>query len=308
MRTLLVASAGGHLDELVILAPTLGIDLERALWVTSRSPQTESLLAGKSVTWVPHVGSGEFVKALSRVPSALRLHRRLRPELVVSTGAAQAVPHLIAASTLGCRTTYVESATRLHGPSRTGQVAARLPRASLFAQGAGWGDRRWQSTPSVFDQFVVTPRTSQVGDPSSAVLSLGSERYPFGRAVSAVLAVLPPAAVTWQTGSTVHALPDGSLLRQWVPADELRAAFAAADVVVCHGGVGSVLAALGVGKVPVVLTRTATHGEHIDDHQVEIAEMLARRGLVVLADPDTLSSEHLRAAAALSVTRVVPGD
>ncbi|MFC7766926.1 hypothetical protein [Leucobacter soli] len=152
-KTLLVASAGGHLDELMIHIRRLGIDERQAVWVTSPTAQTESLLDGRDVIWAPRVGSGEVGKAVRGVPAALDIHRRVRPDLVVSTGALFSTPHLLAAALMGCETWFIDSATRVAGPSSTGRFARRFTRARLFAQGEGWGIRpgsgcRACSTPS----------------------------------------------------------------------------------------------------------------------------------------------------------------
>jgi UDP-N-acetylglucosamine--N-acetylmuramyl-(pentapeptide) pyrophosphoryl-undecaprenol N-acetylglucosamine transferase len=57
-----------------------------------------------------------------------------------------------------------------------------------------------------------------------------------------------------------------------------------ADIVVCHGGAGSILAALATGKRPVVMPRRQQHGEAVDDHQTELAHKLASNGVVSLAE------------------------
>jgi UDP-N-acetylglucosamine transferase subunit ALG13 len=295
VTVLLVATPGGHVEELLLLAPRLGIDPHEVQWVTSRTPQTESLLAGETVHWMPHVGSGDLVGSARLLPAALRLNRRVRPRMVVSTGAAAAAPHLVAAAVNGCRTTYVESATRVAGPSQTGKLAQRLPRTTLFVQGEGWGDPRWTPIPDVFAGFEVTERPGPLREVRSAVVTLGTERFPFPRAVERAAALLQGREVFWQTGST-EARVDGEPLPQWVPADELRKACEDADVLITHGGVGSALVALASGKVPIILPRRSAQGEHIDDHQLEVAEVLAERGLAICVDPDELCEEHLRRA------------
>lgn len=303
-RTLLVASAGGHLDELRIHARRLGIDEDEAVWVTSPTAQTESLLAGREVVWVPRVGSGEVRKAMTGVPAAVRIHRRVRPELVVSTGALFSTPHLLAATLARCETWFIDSATRVDAPSSTGRFAQHLTRAKLFAQGDGWGDRRWTPVPSVFDAFEVDRPASSGPAPeiTKAVVTLGSELWPFDRAVERVLELLPGVDITWQTGVTDWR-HEGHQLQQWLPAEELRARIRDADVVIMHAGVGSALVALDEGKVPVILPRRSSRQEMVDDHQVEVAGMLVTRSLAISVDPDELSADHLQAAAGARVRR-----
>lgn len=302
-RTMLVASPGGHLDELRILVEMLNIDQGDAVWVTGRTAQTESLLADREVVWIPRVGSGQMRKAAMGLPMALRIQRRIRPDLLVSTGALFSTPHLMAASLLGCETWFIDSATRVDGPSRTGVFARHLTRAKLFVQGDGWGDPRWTPVPSVFDTFQAQVRAGPTAPHvDTAVVSLGTELWPFRRAVDAALDVLSGTKIVWQTGVT-EVTRDGALLQQWLPAAELHRAFEESVVVVTHAGVGSVLAALDRGKVPVILPRQAAHGEMIDDHQVEFSRMITARSLAVSVDPDEMTLDHVHRAARQSVRR-----
>jgi len=81
----------------------------------------------------------------------------------------------------------------------------------------------------------------------------------------------------------------------------LTQAIGEADVVVAHAGVGTALAALEVGKCPVLVPRRLVHGEHVDDHQTQIATELGSRGLAVSAEADDLTLGHLLAASATRV-------
>jgi UDP-N-acetylglucosamine transferase subunit ALG13 len=62
-----------------------------------------------------------------------------------------------------------------------------------------------------------------------------------------------------------------------VPFDELEALARRADVVVTHGGPGSIMLALAHGRAPVVVPRDPAHGEHVDDHQLRFVQWLAAR-------------------------------
>jgi UDP-N-acetylglucosamine transferase subunit ALG13 len=77
---------------------------------------------------------------------------------------------------------------------------------------------------------------------------------------------------------------------------------AQAEVVVCHGGVGSIVCALRTGHIPVTFPRMKRYGEISDDHQVELTEALAARGLVTVARTgpellDAVASSRVRTAA-----------
>jgi UDP-N-acetylglucosamine transferase subunit ALG13 len=67
--------------------------------------------------------------------------------------------------------------------------------------------------------------------------------------------------------------------------------FHAADAVVTHAGVGSILCARRAGHLPVVVPRRRRYGEHVDDHQVELTQELDALGAVVaLWEMDRLAS------------------
>ncbi|MBC7550376.1 MAG: hypothetical protein H7269_05680 [Cellulomonas sp.] len=66
-----------------------------------------------------------------------------------------------------------------------------------------------------------------------------------------------------------------------MPADQLALAISEADVVICHAGTGAALTALEHGHRPVLVPRRAVHHERVDDHQLQIAHELNRRGLAV---------------------------
>lgn len=287
---LLVCSPGGHLDELLELR---GQDPSSDdLWVTARTAQSESVLRNRNAIFVGPVRSGEVSAATRLLPDAIRIIRRSGATQLCSTGAALAAPFLVAGSALRLETTFIESATRIDSPSRVGRLTEMLPGLTRLHQGFDDERRGWSRTESVFDHFTVRPTNSRAVD--SVIVTLGSERFPFNRAIAALLDVLPNECKTvWQTGYTDTLAVSRGLAQNWFPAEQLYAHVRASDLVVTHAGVGSVLACLKSGKVPVVIPRLASRGEHTDDHQLELARRLGETGLVAVADvslPDSLAS------------------
>ena len=88
----------------------------------------------------------------------------------------------------------------------------------------------------------------------------------------------------------------------FMPFGDMLERFAAAEVVVTHAGVGSVLCATRAGHTPLVVPRLRRHGEHVDDHQVELAEALEQSGAVVAV----WDLEELPAAVASAPARRPP--
>jgi UDP-N-acetylglucosamine--N-acetylmuramyl-(pentapeptide) pyrophosphoryl-undecaprenol N-acetylglucosamine transferase len=238
------------------------------------------------------------------LPTARRLVRDEAPDVVMSAGAALAVPFAIAARWYRTPFHYVESATRLDGPSLTGKMITRIDDRHRWCQaGPPWPG--WRAAGSVFDAFVPSPIAGQ-GPIQRVVVSLGTQaNYGFVAAVEAVLRVLStladPPEVLWQIGSTdvdnllndrSRALGLGNA-RSHVPETELIEAMGAADVVITHAGVGLVTLALASGKSPVVIPRRACRREHVDEHQSQLAAFMSARGLTVAAEAPELTFDAL---------------
>jgi UDP-N-acetylglucosamine transferase subunit ALG13 len=299
--TLLVASTGGHLSELVKLAPRFGLD-ERPTWVTFDSKQSRVVLAGESTVFARHTGPRDYVSVVRNADLARRLLQRRRVDRVISTGAGIALSFLPLARAQGIEAHYVESAARPLAPSLTGRLLARLPGVRLYTQSPSWADRRWRYAGSVYDGFEPGPASDQRPRPLRVALTVGSIRFPFTRLIQRLLAILPKDAevVLWQVGSTPSPngrVPVRTSLEPW----HLMGAYADADVVVCHAGVGSTLEALDCGHFPLVVPRRAAHGEHIDDHQVQLAADVAGRGLALYREAHEITLDDLYEAASRTV-------
>jgi len=125
---LLVGSSGGHLAQLLAVAHLW--DADRRSYVTFDTADAVSLLDGEQVTWAYHPTTRNVRNLLRNSLLAVRELRRRRPDVVVSTGAAVAVPFFLAARTMRIPTVYVEVYDRIDSPTLTGRLCR--PFASLF--------------------------------------------------------------------------------------------------------------------------------------------------------------------------------
>lgn len=292
---LLVASSGGHLTQLLSLSPRI-VPARPARWVTFETDQSRALLADHDVTYVPYIAPRAWRQVARTVPGAWRQLRRDRPAAVVSTGAAIALAYLPLARLLRIDTHYIESATRAQGPSLTARILRFVPGIHLHTQHHALAQGRWTFVGSVFEGFEAVP-----GPPRPLrriVVALGTiEPYEFRRLVDHLIEVLPDDVdVVWQTGSTdVSDLPiDG---RRSISSGEFEEAIVQADVVIAHAGTGTALTCLQLGKRPILVPRRATHDEHVDDHQEQTADYLAKINVAAAFEADDFDLGDLEAAA-----------
>lgn len=299
-RTLLVASTGGHLEQLYRLSRGFIPESHGVHWVTHDDQQSRSLLAEESVEWVPYVPPRGYREMLSLLPVARRILREGNYRRVVSTGAGMSLSFFLQARRMGIDCYYIESAARTEGPSMTGRLLRHVPGMHLYCQYEHWADDRWTYQGSLFDTFEVEevpPRPIR-----RVVVTLGTMRtYPFTRLTERINELLPDvvepgADILWQVGATPAWGLTGRV-HESVPHRELQAAITEADLVIAHAGIGSALAALERGKRPVLVPRRAELGEHVDDHQTLIAAELGWRNLSVSAEADRLTAADLRRAA-----------
>lgn len=135
-RVLLVCSNGGHLAQLHRLAPWWRH--HDRTWVTLPGTDAEHLLAGESVHWAFCPTTRSLRCLLLNLWLAWRVLRKERPDVVVSNGAAVAVPFFAMARMLGIRTVFVEVYDRIDSATLTGRLCR--PLSSLFL--VQWPEQR----------------------------------------------------------------------------------------------------------------------------------------------------------------------
>ena len=61
-----------------------------------------------------------------------------------------------------------------------------------------------------------------------------------------------------------------------------------ADLIITHGGTGSILTPLKKGKKVIACARKQEFGEHVDDHQEQLVSIFADEGYILKIDKDDL--------------------
>jgi len=119
---LLVCSSGGHLLQLVALgAAWRGYS---RTWVTFDKSDARSLLAAEDVVFAYGPTNRSIRNLLRNLWLAARVVRRLRPSVLITTGAGVAVPFAWMARLYGARVVYVESLSRINARSLSCRLIA----------------------------------------------------------------------------------------------------------------------------------------------------------------------------------------
>lgn len=130
MKVLLICSSGGHFKALQQLASFWGEHDRR--WVTFRTATTTAFCqeSRESVTWAYSPTNRNIPNLIRNLFLALKILRKYRPDVILTTGAGVSVPFLILGKLFGCQTVFVESVTRVTSLSLSAKLS--LPFLSVL--------------------------------------------------------------------------------------------------------------------------------------------------------------------------------
>lgn len=88
--------------------------------------------------------------------------------------------------------------------------------------------------------------------------------------------------VTMQIGTTEYE-PKYAHYFHFVESDEqILEYIRESRLVISHAGAGSILTVFSIGKPTIIVPRLRKYGEHIDDHQLELAEAMSKEGQAIV--------------------------
>jgi UDP-N-acetylglucosamine transferase subunit ALG13 len=122
--------------------------------------------------------------------------------------------------------------------------------------------------------------------------TLGTHPAPMDRLVLALDALATPSEVIVIQAATVTCKTNQVTLVPVLAADQFENHLRRSDLLICHGGPGTIISALKTGHPLLVVPRRHCYGEHVDDHQVEFARFMHRKYAV----PFVLEMDELPAA------------
>lgn len=128
------------------------------------------------------------------------------------------------------------------------------------------------------------------------LVTVGLERFPFDRLLRTIDGLVASGAIRETVfGQIGHSRyePKHFAHCRFLPFDQMRRRLQEADVVVCHGGVGTILTAVSLGKTPLVFPRRAEFGEQLDDHQLDLAARLKTGHQVRITDTEQMLADEL---------------
>ncbi len=288
-RIALVGSGGGHVRQLLDMEP-LWRDRDY-FFVTEDTALGHSIAAQHKAFFVSHVALGQArlgapfkmaAAAICNMIASFGIVRRQRPDFVITTGAGSCFFVVLWARLFGARIILVDSFARFRGPSAFARIAG--PLAHVRIAQSDEAARHWKGARA-FDPFRLLDKPRPPKKP--LLFATVGATLPFYRLMSLVSTAKAdchvPENVLAQTGEG-GIRPDNLEVVETLPFDALKEVVRDADIVVCHGGTGSLITALREGCRIIAVPRRFDRGEHYDDHQSEIVQAFVERGLIATAD------------------------
>lgn len=139
------------------------------------------------------------------------------------------------------------------------------------------------------------------------LVTVGSHTQGFRRLVEEMDKIAPELGepVLMQTGFTRYT-PRNTKYFKFVDEASMDKLLSEASIVVAHGGAASLMKALFLGKPTVAVPRLRKFREHIDDHQLELAQALAEKGKVIVVEDIADLKNAVEKARRLTPSPVTP--
>ena len=117
-------------------------------------------------------------------------------------------------------------------------------------------------------------------------VTVGTHEQPFDRLVKYMdkWAEIHKEVVIIQTGFSTYK-PKNCVWKKMLPYNDMKKYISEARLVITHGGPSSFIMPLQINKIPIVVPRKKDFSEHINNHQLEFARVVAsRQGNIIVVE------------------------
>lgn len=123
-------------------------------------------------------------------------------------------------------------------------------------------------------------------------VAVGTQKFQFNRLLSMIDELIDKGEIKEevfaQIGNSDYK-PRNYEFETFLSKDEFEGYIEKCDLLITHGGVATIIAGLRRNKPVIVVPRLGKYGEHVDDHQLQIAESFCEQNFVIMCcDNDDL--------------------
>ncbi len=115
------------------------------------------------------------------------------------------------------------------------------------------------------------------------LVTLGTQKQPFTRLLDKIENSKIKDKIIVQAGHTKYDSKKMEIF-DFIDYDKMNKLIDEADLIITHGGTGSIVMPLKKGKKVIACPRLKKYGEHVDDHQKQIVEVFSEVGYIFKLD------------------------
>lgn len=115
------------------------------------------------------------------------------------------------------------------------------------------------------------------------LVTLGTQKQPFTRLLDIIENSKIKDEIIVQSGHTKYDSKKMQIF-DFIDYEEMNKLVDKADLIITHGGTGSIVGPLKKNKKVIASPRLKKYGEHVDDHQTQIVEMFSDVGYILKLD------------------------
>ena len=142
-KVCLVGSSGGHLTHLYLLKPFW--EEKERFWVTFGKDDAKSILEDEKMYECYFPTNRNIKNLIKNTFLALKIIRKEKPKLIISSGAGVAVPFFYIGKIFGAKTIFIEVFDRIDKPTITGKLV--YPVTDIFIV-------QWEEMKKVYPKAI----------------------------------------------------------------------------------------------------------------------------------------------------------
>lgn len=141
-------------------------------------------------------------------------------------------------------------------------------------------------------------------------VTVGSQKFPFERLVKAVDELVEKGAIRDEVFIQIGVCPYEPRFCRWerfLDRDDFEKYISECDLLITHAGEGAIMSGLLRDKKVIAVPRYAKLGEHVSDHQFEIARSLEKAGNIVNVEAIEELEGAIKNIRKVELSKYIPG-
>lgn len=136
------------------------------------------------------------------------------------------------------------------------------------------------------------------------LVTLGTQKQQFTRLLDYIEKSNIKDEIIVQAGHTKYESKKMKIF-DFIDYDKMNEYIKKADLIITHGGTGSIVGPLKEGKKVIACARKSKYLEHVDDHQEQIVDVFAEEGYILKLDENISLSDLIKKSKKFEVKKFV---